>query len=90
MASSNKDSDNQFQFSVSTDGVNWTILKSYKDPGSKMTWTPAEPGKYKIKVQVKHKLSQKTQDSKEEIIPYEITPAVQQQEQENEKIDPAA
>jgi hypothetical protein len=59
-AQSNKNQNNLFQFSL-FDGNKWTVLKKYSTI-STFNWKPFTPGNYKIKVQVKHKLSKSLED----------------------------
>lgn len=58
---SNNDDGNLFKVSV-FDGETWTILQDYKR-GPIVTWNPSTTGEYKLKIQVKHKLSNADFDS---------------------------
>jgi len=68
-AQSNKNQNNLFQFSL-FDGNKWTVLKKYSTT-STFNWKPITAGNYKIKVQVKHKLS-KTLEDDSKVINYLI------------------
>jgi hypothetical protein len=52
------------------DGEKWTTLQEYSDT-STLTWSPISSGTYKIRVQVKHKLSNNEFDQ-EKVIDYTI------------------
>ncbi|PLT35992.1 L,D-transpeptidase family protein [Bacillus sp. V5-8f] len=75
-AVSNQNSDNLFQFSITTDRKTWTVINGYNKSSSQITWTPTTVGKYTIRVEARHKLSKQTNSIKE--INFEILPAVEQ------------
>jgi hypothetical protein len=68
-AQTNHKSDNTYKFSYHN-GEKWVTIQNFSTK-SKATWTPKKSGSYKIRVQVKHKLSKKKFDS-EKIINYKI------------------
>ncbi|MFN7252022.1 MAG: triple tyrosine motif-containing protein [Anaerobacillus sp.] len=68
-AQTNHKSDNIYKFSY-YNGEKWVTIQDFSTK-SKATWTPKKSGSYKIRVQVKHKLSKKKFDS-EKIINYKI------------------
>ncbi|WP_290369237.1 triple tyrosine motif-containing protein [Bacillus sp. CECT 9360] len=60
-ANSTNNANNLFEYSYSTDGgEKWTTIKNYST-STEINWKPDTPGKYKIRVQIKHKLSNKIQ-----------------------------
>ncbi|WP_216829297.1 triple tyrosine motif-containing protein [Alkalihalobacterium elongatum] len=59
-ASSNSNKNNLFKFSV-YDGNKWRTVQKYSS-NNKLTWKPTKSGSYKIKVEVKHRLSKNKRD----------------------------
>jgi V8-like Glu-specific endopeptidase len=68
-ANSNDNKNNLFKFSV-YDGSKWKTIKDYSST-AKVNWKPTKAGSYKIKVQTKHKQSNKKFDS-EKVINYQV------------------
>lgn len=63
LANSNNNANNLFRYSYSTDGgKTWTTINDYST-STEIKWTPKTPGEYKIRVQIKHKLSNKAQST---------------------------
>jgi hypothetical protein len=64
-ASSGVNQDLEYRFSI-FDGEEWLEVQGYS-PSSRLLWTPTKPGTYKIRIDVKHKLSNKEYDDAHEV-----------------------
>jgi hypothetical protein len=61
--------DLEYRFSV-FNGSEWEMVQSYS-PSNELHWKPTEPGFYKVKIEIKHKLSNEEYDDVHEV-PYII------------------
>ncbi|WP_456277502.1 triple tyrosine motif-containing protein [Bacillus sp. AK128] len=57
----------EYQFSI-YNGIDWKIIQPYS-ANSKLNWSSTSPGMYKVKVEVKHQLSENDYDDSREV-PY--------------------
>jgi hypothetical protein len=65
----------EYRFSV-YDGSKWIQLQGYST-NNKLTWKPKEPGLYKVKIEIKHRLSSKDYDDVQEM-PFLVYQTAQQ------------